>query len=269
VAADTDEAARAGAAGWDRSAAEYERVLDANRVGAERLVAALPDAEYPRVLDVGCGTGFASRAMIRAAGAREVTGIDVSAEMVERYRERLAGEGAAVRAHVADVLEMPVPEGAFDAVITTMAYHWFPDKPGAVRAMAAALRPGGVLALLASGRGSDHEYREVLRGISPPVPARLIEVYDELQRSPGELEEDLVAAGLEPLDVWTETRERHLPPEGFLARKEATENPLLEGLADPERAALRARISAAVRAASGPRGFAYTFVKLNAVARRP
>jgi hypothetical protein len=126
-----------------------------------------------------------------------------------------------------------------------------------------------VLAILASGRGSDHEYREVLREVSPPVPARLIEVYDDLQRSAAELEEDLLGAGLEPLDVWTETRERHLPPERFLARKEATENPLLEGLPESERAAVRARIAHAVRAASGPRGFAYTFVKLNAVARRP
>jgi len=38
-------------------------------------------------------------------------------------------------------------EGAFDLVICSMAYHWFPHKWEAAKAMARALKPGGVFAV--------------------------------------------------------------------------------------------------------------------------
>ena len=257
-------------AGWDRSAAAYDDVLEANRRGAERLVAALPDPPYRRVVDAGCGTGFASLAMVRRAGARHLVGVDVSAEMVARYRERLGGlEGVAVEAHVADVLDMPVDPGSADAVVSTMALHWLPDRRGAVRAMGAALRRDGVLGLLASGRGSDHEYRDLIAALSPAVPPELVEAYDRMQVDEVELEAHVRAAGLEPVDVWTERRSRRLAPERFVARKRATEAALLPDMPEEDRRRLWERIADAVHGAAGAEGFAYTFFKAYAVARRP
>jgi SAM-dependent methyltransferase len=258
------------AAGWDRSAAAYDDVLDANRRGAERLVAALPDPPYARVVDAGCGTGFASLAMARDAGATRLTGIDVSAQMVARYRERLEGlPGVAVEAHVADVLDMPLAPGSADAVVSTMTLHWIPDRAGAVRAMAGLLRPGGVLGVLCSELGSDGEYRELIAGLEPAVPRELVDAYPRMQVAEGELDAHVRAAGLEPLDVWTEVRRRHLAPERFLARKRATESALMPDIGEDEREAIWARIGDAVRTASGPKGFGYTFRKAYAVARRP
>jgi len=258
------------ATGWDRSAAAYDDVLDANRRGAERLVAALPDPPYARAVDAGCGTGFASLAMARDAGATQLIGIDVSAEMVTRYRERLAAlPGVEVEAHVADVLDMPLAPGSADAVVSTMTLHWVPDRAGAVAAMAALLRPGGVLGVLCSEFGSDGEYRDLIAGLEPAVPRELVDAYPRMQVAEGELGAHVLAAGLERVDVWTEVRRRHLPPERFLARKRATESALMPDLAEREREATWARIGEAVRAASGPEGFAYTFRKAYAVALRP
>jgi malonyl-CoA O-methyltransferase len=258
------------AAGWDRSAAAYDDVLDANRRGAERLVAALPDPPYARVVDAGCGTGFASLAMARDAGATHLTGIDVSAEMVARYRERLATlPGVEVEAHVADVLDMPLVPGSADAVVSTMTLHWVPDRGAAVAAMAALLRPGGVLGVLCSELGSDGEYRELIDGLDPAVPRELVDAYPRMQVAEGELEGHVRAAGLEPVDVWTEVRRRHLPAERFLARKRATEAALMPDLPEEEREAIWTRIGDAVRAAAGPEGFGYTFRKAYAVAHRP
>lgn len=258
------------AAGWDRSAAAYDDVLDANRRGAERLVAALPDPPYPRVVDAGCGTGFASWAMARRAGARHLTGVDVSAAMVARYRQRLEGlPGVEVEGHVADVLDMPVPPASADAVVSTMTLHWIPDRGRAVAAMAAAVRPGGVLGMLSSGLGSDHEYRDLIAGLRPAVPADLVDAYERMQPDEAELEAHVRAAGLEPVDVWMERRRRRLPPERFLARKRSTEAALMPEMPEREREAVWDRIAHAVHAAAGPDGFAYTFFKAYAVARRP
>jgi SAM-dependent methyltransferase len=258
------------AAGWDRSAAAYDDVLDANRRGAERLVAALPDPPYRDVVDVGCGTGFASFAMAAAAGARRLTGIDVSPAMVARYRERLSGlPGVEVRAEVGDATRPPVPPASADAVVSTMALHWVPDRAAAVAAMARLLRPGGVLGVLCSGRGADGEYRDLIEGLRPAVPAPLVDAYDRMQVREDELGEHVVAAGLEPVDVWVERRRRALPVERFIARKHATEAALIADLPDAEREEVWARIAGAVAAAAGPDGFRFTFVKAYAVARRP
>jgi SAM-dependent methyltransferase len=190
--------------------------------------------------------------------------------MVARYLERLeALEGVEVEAHVADVLDMPVAPGCADAVVSTMALHWVPDRRAAIGAMAAALRPGGVLAVLTSGRGSDHEYRDLIAALSPAVPAELVEAYERMQSDEIELEAHVRAAGLEPVDVWTERRSRRLPAERFLARKQATESALMPDMAEEERARLRDRIAGAVHGAAGPGGFSYTFLKAYAVARRP
>jgi SAM-dependent methyltransferase len=208
--------------------------------------------------------------MAAGAGARRLTGVDVSPAMVGRYRERLADlPGVEARAMVGDAAAPPLPLGSADAVVSTMALHWVPDRAGAVAAMGRLLRPGGVLGVLCSGRGADGEYRDLIAGLDPPVPAVLVDAYERMQVGEDELAEHVAAAGLEPVDVWVERRRRVLPVERFIARKHATEAALAAGLPEGERDEAWARIAEAVAAAAGPEGFRYTFVKAYAVARRP
>jgi len=254
--------------GFDLAAEEYDELLRHNREGARRLVAALPEGSYADVLDVGCGTGFVTEEMVARFGTPRVTGVDPSEGMLERFRAKLGDrvEATLIRAGVHD---MPVPDGAFDAVVSGMAFHWFPEKPAAVAAMARRLRPGGVLGILASGAGTDAELRAILEAIEPPVPRGWIEVFDIIQRSADEVAEWIAAAGLEVIDAWEERRVRRTDPDAYLARINAVASHLSAGMDPDEAAAHGERVIRAVHAAAGPRGFEYTFVKLFAIARRP
>jgi ubiquinone/menaquinone biosynthesis C-methylase UbiE len=254
---------------FDRSAADYDEILAPNRSGAGRLIAAIPPGDYADVLDVGCGTGFTTEAMVERFTPRRVTGVDPSQGMLERFREKVADLGCEAVLIRAGVHEMPVPDEAYDAVISGMAFHWFPEKPAAVAAMARRLRPGGVLAILASGRGTDEEFRVVLESIEPPVPPAWTGVFDRIHRTGPELAAYMEEAGLEIIDCWEERRERHVPPEAFLARIGAVASHLSDDLDPAEAEAHAARVVEAVARAAGPRGFGYTFVKLFGVARRP
>jgi ubiquinone/menaquinone biosynthesis C-methylase UbiE len=255
---------------FDRSAADYDRILAPNRMGAARLAAAMPDEVYADLLDVGCGTGFTTEAVLaRHPGIRRVTGVDPSEGMLGRFRAKAPALGVELELHRGTAEDLPAAEGSFDAVVSGMAFHWFPDKAGAVRAMARAVRPGGVVAILASGRGSDVEFQRVLQAMRPRVPESWTTIFDLIHRNGRELEAYLEEAGLEPVDVWEEHRVRRVPPDAYLARILAVASHLTAEMDPAEADAELARVAAAVAAASGPRGFEYGFVKLYGVARRP
>jgi ubiquinone/menaquinone biosynthesis C-methylase UbiE len=116
---------------FDKLAPVWNRTVspDGDRV----FVAALqrvPDAT--RVLDVGTGTGRAARAVVSRFAAAEVTGIDVSAAMVEEARKNV--EGASFQ--VGDAAALPFPDGSFD-LVTQVNMIPFLDEISRV------LRPGG------------------------------------------------------------------------------------------------------------------------------
>jgi ubiquinone/menaquinone biosynthesis C-methylase UbiE len=95
-----------------------------------------------RILDVGCGTGIlASRIQQEAGSEVEIFGCDWSAGMLEQavVRNRRVGWLQA------DAADLPFGDAAFDAVVTTEAFHWFPDQGGALREFKRVLRPGGTV----------------------------------------------------------------------------------------------------------------------------
>lgn len=254
--------------GFSGTARDYDSVVRFNIDGARRLIASLPPGRHDRVLDVGCGTGFSSLAMVDRFAPAEIHGVDPAAGMLDAFREKLGGiPGTAIALHQADVLEMPVEDASFDAVICSMAFHWFPRKFDAMAAMARALRPGGHLAVLCSGRGGEDEFRAVLAGLEPP-PQHWLGAFDAIQRDIPEMEAYLDAAGLETLDVWMERRIRRIPVEAYLERMRVVAGHLHADLPADELADMNARVERATRAVAGPRGFEYTFTKLFAIARR-
>jgi ubiquinone/menaquinone biosynthesis C-methylase UbiE len=268
----TRDATEGAADNFTSTAKDYDAAVRHNVNGAQRLAMSLPPGEYRRVLDVGCGTGWAALALLdRFPDIEHVTGVDPAEGMLQVFREKADTiDHVDIDLRAEDVMAMSVEPGSYDAVISSMAMHWFPDKPGAAKAMATALRPGGVIAILCSGRRGEHEFREVLRAMDPPAPPAWDAAFDAVQRDEREMEEYLVGAGLEPLDVWIESRVRRSTVEAYLERMRVVASHITAGtLSDDEIAELMQRVGAGMEAVSGPRGFEYTFTKLYAVARKP
>lgn len=259
------------AGSFERSARAYEELVALNRAGSRRLVAALPDQPYPRVLDVGCGTGFATMQAIGRGGVREVVGVDPAQAMLDVFGEHLAahpGISGDLRASHAE--HTGVPDAWADLVLCAMAMHWMPDRPAALREMARALRPGGVLAILAPGEHHDRPTVDVIEATGDPLLARLADSIVSNEIPVGWLTAELGAAGLEPLDVWAETRERAVPPDALADRMDAVASHLWDDLPDEEQRGVQARARQLLHDSAGADGlYRYRFVKTFAVARRP
>ena len=94
-----------------------------------------------RVLDVGCGTGIlASRMQAVLPGVR-VVGCDFSRGMLDRAATR----GRVVHWVQGDAQRLPFASGAFDAAVSTEAFHWFPDPHAALRELHRVLTRRGRL----------------------------------------------------------------------------------------------------------------------------
>lgn len=114
---------------------------------------ALSGCDLGRVLEVGCGPAVWTPMVLTPA--RALTLVDISDEMLEAARRAL-GDEPKVSYVRADFVTDP-PSGPFDTVLSVRAFEYMPDKPGAMRRFAQALRPGGSLVLVTkSGGWRDH-----------------------------------------------------------------------------------------------------------------
>jgi SAM-dependent methyltransferase len=113
----------------------YEAVLDATGVTAGT-----------RLLDVGCGGGFA---LLLAAGrGAVVSGLDAAASLLDIARERVPGASLTT----ADLEEpLPYPEGAFDVVTSFNSVQYAADPVAALKHMSHVTRPGGLISFLVWG----------------------------------------------------------------------------------------------------------------------
>ena len=255
---------------FDRSAQVYDGHVAVNRAGARRLVASVPEGRYPRLLDVGCGTGFASLEAIPRLGVERVVGVDASASMLDVFRERLRDfPGVRAELQASDVLHMRVEDAGADLVLCTMALHWFTERAAAIERMARAIAPGGVLGILAPGPAHDRETVALVRATGDPILARLADSIEDNEIDPDVLVAHLAAAGLAPEDVWTETRHRVTTPAAYGARMEAVASHLWSDLPADEQASVLARMYALFGSATDDDGaYRYRFVKTFAIARR-
>ena len=136
--------------------------------------------------------------------------------------------------------------------------------------MARALAPGGVLGILAPGPAHDAETVALVRRTGDPLLGRLADAIESNQVDPDVLTGHLVAAGLEPLDVFTETRRRATPAAFYSGRLDAVASHLWADLPPAQQEATLARMHALIENAADHEGlYHYGFVKTYAIARAP
>ncbi|GAB3467670.1 class I SAM-dependent methyltransferase [Actinophytocola sediminis] len=124
-----------------------------------RLHAAAGVRPADRVLDIGCGTGQATRAAANSATSGSALGVDLSGPMVDRARRSSETAGIRnVRFERADAQDHPFTPGDFTVALSRFGTMFFADPVAAFTNIGRALRPGARLVQLVWQAGDRQEW---------------------------------------------------------------------------------------------------------------
>ena len=106
---------------------------------------ALTMLQTGRAADLGCGPGHLAIELARAATDLQVTGIDLSDEMLAKAEARAERAGLADRVdfRTGDVARIPFSDCALDLVVSTLSLHHWSDPVAVLDEIARVVRPGG------------------------------------------------------------------------------------------------------------------------------
>ncbi len=104
----------------------------------------LAEAPAQDWVDVGCGTGELSRAILESGDPRSVRGVDPSAAFVAFAQDRIRDDRAAFTN--GDAQSLPYADGSADVVVSGLVLNFVPDPVKVVLESARVARPGGTLA---------------------------------------------------------------------------------------------------------------------------
>jgi len=105
-----------------------------------------------KVLDLGCGTGHYSIEL--AQKGLEVTGIDISEEMIAYAKKKSEDMGLDINWMLRDAHTLPFGDSTFDRIVSVTALEFFPEPARALREAYRVLKPGGRMVIGVIGANS-------------------------------------------------------------------------------------------------------------------
>jgi demethylmenaquinone methyltransferase/2-methoxy-6-polyprenyl-1,4-benzoquinol methylase len=140
---------------FDRIAGPYDLMNKLMTAGLDRRWRAIAARESgvgrgATVLDACCGTGDLALELARTVGRiGQVTGLDFSAEMLERAARKSPGpEGASIEWVRGDATAMPFADNSYAAATIAFGLRNLPDPEQGLRELARVVRPGGKVVCL-------------------------------------------------------------------------------------------------------------------------
>jgi len=128
---------------WERGD-PYERYIGRwSRLVAPRFLSGLGMPGGLRWLDVGCGTGALTAAILDHAAPASVTGVEPSEGFLATAARRLGGRA---QLHRGSASEMPLPAAAVDITVSGLMLNFVPDPDAALAQMRRVTVHGGVIA---------------------------------------------------------------------------------------------------------------------------
>ncbi len=168
---------------WAR-AGRGESMERGHRPTGEQGIARLELKEDSRALDLGCGSGWATRLMAEQAPRGRAVGIDISDEMIALARQT-SEQYPNIEFHVGSAERLPFDEGEFTHVFSMESIYYYEDMLAALKEVRRVLAPGGMFASVVDLYQENEPSHQWVEQLKVPVHLLSIEEYRKLFEQAG------------------------------------------------------------------------------------
>ncbi|GAB2300956.1 hypothetical protein Dimus_034991 [Dionaea muscipula] len=228
----------------DPYATQYVQFEDERTRPVRDLLAAVPQTPIRQAIDIGCGPGNSTEALMARAPVAAVRGLDASPDMIAAARKRLPG----LRFDMADIATWDEP-GAYDLILANAVLQWLPAHETLFPRLIGKLAAGGHLAVQMPDNLDEPAHR-LMREVAAAGPwAARLKGVERTERFSARRYHALLSPLCSRVDVWRTTYYHPLKGgadavvEWF---KGSALRPFLAALDDSEREAFVARYRDAV-----------------------
>ena len=147
------------------AADQYDILTSLHKEIGRELVKKIVRLEAARILDVGCGTGYAANKAKFFFPDSTIVGLDSAEGMLVKASQ--VHEGIPLSWIQADAQDLPFKDQSFDLVLSNLAYQWVGDIKAAFREAHRVLSPKGTLNITLFGAQTCAELFSSLRAFHP------------------------------------------------------------------------------------------------------
>ncbi len=147
---------------FGQATTHYDRVAVLQHDIGQRLLERLDYVRLKpaRVLDLGCGTGRHTAALLQRYPQAEVIGLDFAWPMIQRTCRQRVHWRRRIRGVCADLEQIPLTKHSTDLIFSNAALQWCDDPRSAIAGMQRVLRPGGLVLFTSFGPDTLSELRQ-------------------------------------------------------------------------------------------------------------
>jgi malonyl-CoA O-methyltransferase len=187
------------AASFSRAADTYDGVAGLQRdIGHELLKRLPPGVAANAWLDLGCGTGYFSRALAQRFGTADGAAVDIAEGML-KHAQPLAGAAHFI---AGDAESLPLRSSSRDLIFSSLALQWCGNFTQVLAEAQRVLQPGGVLAFSSLCVGTLHELRASWQAVDGLSHVNQFRHFADYQRL-------CAASGLRVLSLQTQPQVLH------------------------------------------------------------